>query len=177
MVGRCEFAWLFGKLVLSFATMYLWPRGRSVAFTCKPPFGVFTPRISNPGILPWPWRRKTSSTASMQSGRLSSSSTSLRRTKSVASSFIGSSDQTGDFSPRSNFERSVTATKHSRAGFAFQRHCAILDSQPCSFANADDRRFIFLKELEDAFLLSFAHVGGIRIRIEIVGADLKGDQA
>src|SRR6266478_5858775 len=166
MVGRCEFAWLFGKLVLSFATMYLWPRGRSVAFTCKPPFGVFTARISDLGILPWPWSRRTSSTASMQSGRLSSSSTSLRRTKSVASGFIGPSDQLGDFGAGCDFDRRLPATENSRAGFSFQRHCAILDSQPCSFANADDRRFIFFEELQNAFLLGLTHVGRIRIRIE-----------
>ena len=52
----------------------------------------------------------------------------------------------------------------------------IFDQYPSSFANADDRRLIFLEELQNALLLGLAHVRGIRIGIEIMRTDLKGDQ-
>src|SRR5438552_17342192 len=104
----------------------------------------------------------------MQSRKLSSSSTSVRRNKSVPSACIRSSDQLGDFSVGRDFDRRLPATENSRAGFSFQRYGTIFDQQPRSFANADDRRFIFLEKLQNAFLLGLPQGRGIRRWIVVV---------
>ncbi len=82
----------------------------------------------------------------------------------------------GDFGAGFHFDRRPTAAENSRASFAFQRDRADFRSDPSSFANADDRRFIFLEELQNALFLGFTHVSGIRIGIEIMRTDLKWDQ-
>src|SRR5260370_22901564 len=113
----------------------------------------------------------------MESRRLNRSSTSLRRNKSVPSACIRSSHQPGDFRAGSDLDRRLGATKNSCAGFALEHHGAIFDQQPRFFANAHDRRFIFLEKLKNAFLLVLALVRGVWVRIEIVRTALKRNQA
>ena len=67
----------------------------------------------------------------------------------------------------------MAATENPRSRFAFQSDVTIVAQQPRTFANAHDRRVVFLVKLQNSLFLRFSHVGGIRVGIEIVRTDLK----
>jgi hypothetical protein len=57
----------------------------------------------------------------------------------------------------------------------FQSDCAVLHPEHRSFPQANHGCFVLFEELCDAFFLRFPHVGGRKIWIEIVRANLEGD--
>src|SRR6266849_4572268 len=69
----------------------------------------------------------------------------------------------------------LTASKDASAGRPFQHDRTALDSKKRAFAKAHDTLFVLFEKLPNAFLLGLSHVGRPRVRIEIVGANLKVD--
>src|SRR5204863_309145 len=144
---------------------------------CKPPPGAFTPRMPAGGSFPSPCIRNASSTASMHSGKVSSCSTSLRRSRKVPSVLIRRADQARDLVAGYCFDRAFSAAKNSGAVGTAESYLAVLGPHPCALAHSEHGRFIFLEKLEDAFFLRFAHVLRSRIGILKVRADLERHQA
>ena len=60
---------------------------------------------------------------------------------------------------------------------AEQRDGSVLSAERRAFAQAYDRGVVFFEELQDTFFLGFAHVGGRRVGVEVVRADLKSNEA
>ena len=75
--------------------------------------------------------------------------------------------------PSRHLDWSVASTENPRSRLAFQSDVTVVARHPRTFANAHDRRIVFIEKLQNSFFLRFSHVGGIRVGIEIVGADLK----
>src|SRR5438552_8449686 len=125
---------------------------------CKPPPGAFTPRMPAGGTFPSPCIRNASSTASIHSGKVSSCSTSLRRSSKVPSVFIRRADQARDLVAGYCFDRAFFAAKNTGAVGTAQSHLAILGPHPCTLAHPEHRCLVFLEKLQDAFFLRFAHV-------------------
>src|SRR5262249_30041300 len=138
---------------------------------------VFTPRIPVRGILSSPCRRKTFSTASTHSRRVQSCSTSLRLSTSVGSARIWASNKIDNVLAGLCFDGRLAATENPGAGFPFQCDRAVFTQQPRAFAHPDDWGFILLEKLKNAFLLGFAHVGRVRVRVLEMRANLKRNQA
>src|SRR5947199_178246 len=110
------------------------------------------------GTLPWPSKRKTFSTASMQALMLSIFSSSLRRSSKVPSAIIRRSHQIGYLISAHGFDRLFPASKNSGAIRSSEPDRPILDPDPRAFAHPKDRRLVFLEKLEDALLLGFSHM-------------------
>src|SRR5438067_343299 len=90
---------------------------------CKPPPGAFTPRMPAGGTFPSPCIRNASSTASMHSGKVSSCSTSLRRSSKVPSVFIRRADQARDLVAGYGFDRAFSAAKNPGAVGTADENC------------------------------------------------------
>ena len=76
-----------------------------------------------------------------------------------------------------NLDGLTSAAKNAGAACPAENDSAGFGHDPRAFAHPEDRRFVFLQELNNAFFLGLAHVGRIRIGILKMRTDLKRDQA
>src|SRR5262245_55075510 len=77
----------------------------------------------------------------------------------------------------SDLHRLEATTKHASAGLAAKLYRDAANAQHRAFAQSDDRQRVLLVELLDAGFPGLAHVAGGRVRIEVMGVDLEGDEA
>src|SRR3954465_12118509 len=78
---------------------------------------------------------------------------------------------------RRGFDGCFAVAEDSRGVRPFQSDGAVLNAEERALANTNYVVFVFFKELADPLLLCFAHVGGGRVGIEVMRADLERDQA
>src|SRR5882724_9545175 len=77
---------------------------------------------------------------------------------------------------RVRFNRFVPPPEDSRAGGPLEYGAAVFNTHHRSFAEARYRRVVLLEELQYPFFLRFSHVRRVRIGIEKVRTDLKGNE-
>ena len=135
------------------------------------------PRTRAEGSLPSPWARKTVSTASIHSRRLSDRSTSVQLSNIAGSVCIWSSDKIRNIVARSLPQRETSSRLKIRAPFSpLSMTVVVLAQKPRAFAHADNGSLVLLQKLKNAFLLRLAHVGRVWIRILKMRANLKRHQ-
>src|SRR5262249_20645253 len=109
----------------------------------------------------------------MHSVGLSSCCTSLRLSSSVLSARIWSSNEADNVIAGFCLDRHFAASENSGASVAFQCDCVFFANQPCAFANSDYGRFVLFEKLKNPFLLRFARMLAVLVRILKRRTDLK----